>query len=219
MVGFHLQHHFHLLLALGPLYLFCNVLCSKVILSGGSDRCGLQRAETEGPARGQVWRQDLVRLQDQVSLDLKRGFLTPVCPAAARRSTWTLARRRRACRTTEPPSRTSVATPSSQTLTLHNSGIQCEWSLSSYHIHSINYLYQVWSCDVHRCIPRPGSRRGDLCLLQLRSWEGTGVVSGEHANFKIAFKSEEKPLQAIWFAHLRDDEGLSEQEIYDWCVR
>ena len=28
-----------------------------------------------------------------------------------------------------------------------------------------------------------------------------------------------QPLQAIWFAHLRDDEGLSEQEIYDWCVR
>ena len=69
------------------------------------------------------------------------------------------------------------------------------------------------------------------------------MVSGEHANFEIAFKSEEKnifsqplqtiwfaayeiavknkekPLQAIWFAHLRDDEGLSEQEIYDWCVR
>ena len=125
-VGFHLQHHFHLLLASDPLYIFCNVLCSKVILSGGSDRCGLQRAETEGPARGQVWRQDLVRLQDQVSLDLKRGFLTPVCPAAARRSTWTLARRRRACPATEPPSRTSVATPSNQTLTLHNSGIQCE---------------------------------------------------------------------------------------------
>ena len=30
---------------------------------------------------------------------------------------------------------------------------------------------------------------------------------------------KKKPLQAIWFAHLRDDEGLSEQEIYDWCVR
>ena len=126
-VGFHLQHNFHLLLASDPLYLFCNVLCSKVILSGGSDRCGLQRAETEGPARGQVWRQDLVRLQDQVSLmDFKKGFLTPVCPAAARRSTWTLARRRRACPTTEPPLRTSVATPSSQMPTLHNSGIQCE---------------------------------------------------------------------------------------------
>ena len=75
-VGFHLRHHFHLLLASDPLYIFCNVLCSKVILSGGSDRCGLQRAETEGPARGQVWRQDLVRLQDQVSLmNLKRGSI------------------------------------------------------------------------------------------------------------------------------------------------
>ena len=26
-------------------------------------------------------------------------------------------------------------------------------------------------------------------------------------------------LQAIWFAHLREDQGLSEQEIYEWCVR
>ena len=28
-----------------------------------------------------------------------------------------------------------------------------------------------------------------------------------------------KYVQAIWFAHLRDDQGLSEQEIYEWCVR
>ena len=28
-----------------------------------------------------------------------------------------------------------------------------------------------------------------------------------------------KCMQAIWFAHLRDDQGLTEQEIYEWCVR
>ena len=31
--------------------------------------------------------------------------------------------------------------------------------------------------------------------------------------------SSSKCMQAIWFAHLRDDQGLTEQEIYEWCVR
>jgi len=47
------------------------------------------------------------------------------------------------------------------------------------------------------------------------------LVAGEEVFVSYNYALEKAPewYQAIWFAHLRDDEGLSEQEIYEWCVR
>ena len=42
---------------------------------------------------------------------------------------------------------------------------------------------------------------------------------GMYQLVQIKQLSSYKRVQAIWFAHLRDDQGLTEQEIYEWCVR
>jgi len=47
------------------------------------------------------------------------------------------------------------------------------------------------------------------------------LVAGEEIFVSYNYALEKAPewYQAIWFAHLREDQGLSEQEIYEWCVR
>jgi len=47
------------------------------------------------------------------------------------------------------------------------------------------------------------------------------LVAREEVFVSYNYALEKAPewYQAIWFAHLRDDEGLSEEEIYEWCVR
>ena len=52
----------------------------------------------------------------------------------------------------------------------------------------------------------------------------SGVAAVHQDDFRQIFESIEFCIlslltQAIWFAHLREDQGLSEQEIYEWCVR
>ena len=203
--------------------------CKIFLTSGRSDCCSLQRSEAKGLARGEIWIEDMVWLSDQVARTDTSDHLShpnllalinvlhscnkeidlDIGKKEESLSNYRATLAHKCCHSFKPNSHFAQFWHPmwviSTSLNLLN---------SSTYPGTAWWRPETWSPARRSLSPTttPSRRRpsGIRCCSRASRWFSSDIW--EYWVLSLL-------TQAIWFAHLREDQGLSEQEIYEWCVR